>query len=238
VAERPDLDVDDVRRLLGGLVHDLRSPLAALMTNLACARRLVPDDDASGELDEVLAESVVACEALRHLIANLEVLARREPTPRSLAANDISQLVTEVVSRGRARAALAGVELAWQAVPTRQRRGGDRALLGLVLENAICDALRGAARGTQITVSVEESPTETTVRVEAPAGVGAAPGRPSEPENLSRTSGTPTGAEEPRCATGLTVSQLGAALGGFELTVDDAQRSVVLSLRGDVFSAG
>jgi K+-sensing histidine kinase KdpD len=249
MSEARCVDAEEIRRLLGGLVHDLRNPLAALVTNLAFARRLVAEGGPSAgtgatpssELDDALGESEIACEALRHLVANLEVLARPNEAVRARREVDVREAIREAVERCRPRANLAGVALLIREGPSLHRRRVDPGALGLALENLVCDAVRMATRDATVVVSVDETAEITTVRVVAPNHPGSTSATPAP----VATSEAPTARSrvdrgDAKRDTALALARIAADLGGFDVGGDvlDTERVSTVSIRGAALSAG
>ena len=69
----------EAQPLLALLAHDLRSPLAAVMTNLGFVEGSIPPSDIDAV--EAIADARLSCTMLEHLIANLDVLAGASRVP-------------------------------------------------------------------------------------------------------------------------------------------------------------
>lgn len=136
------------------LAHDLRNPLAALVTNLGFARRLVDEGASAAELDDVLADSEGACEVLRLLVANLEALARQGDVARDELGVAPMQVVEEVAAACRSQARMAEVELVTEGAEALGRVPASRRALALVLENLATNALQHAPRESRVTLGV------------------------------------------------------------------------------------
>lgn len=165
MAESTPLRDDELQLVLKLLVHDLRNPLAAVVTNLGFAKKLVAEFEEGGELHEVLEDSQAACDVVRQLLGNLDVLAQlgRPRGPR--LELDLGPACTELLERCGPRAQLAGVQVAWEDQRSTARAAVDRGLFYVALENLVCNAIEHAPRGTTIAVSLEELEDRVTVRV-------------------------------------------------------------------------
>jgi signal transduction histidine kinase len=119
------------RQFVADVAHELRSPLAAMHTQLEVG--LSHPDAATRE--ELLAGTLQDTERLAALVGDLLVLARLEAEPRiSATAIDIGQLVN--VTTAQPQVVL-----------------GDRLALGRAIDNLVANANRHA--GAQVVVSVE-----------------------------------------------------------------------------------
>ncbi|MSP24139.1 MAG: sensor histidine kinase [Myxococcales bacterium] len=150
-------ELDALRGLVRLLVHDLRNPLGAVMTNLEFARgALVEKGALDVDVGEALADSQLGCEVLRLLLGNLEVLGSEANWPIFAQRFAMEPLCIEVLERHQARAHQVGVVLAYEASPITRPTNTDRRMLALVLDNLISNAIQHAPRGTTVTFSVRE----------------------------------------------------------------------------------
>lgn len=145
---------DEFRALVRALVHDLRNPLAAIVTNLEFARRLVAEGETDTELDEVLSDSAAACDVLRLLVANLDALSREGVLPSDERGVDPGAVLVEVAESMSARARLAEISLAVSREVPRMIVPVSRRALAVVIENLLANALQHAPRGTTVEASV------------------------------------------------------------------------------------
>jgi signal transduction histidine kinase len=158
-------DPGELAVLMRLFAHDIRNPLAALVTNLGVARRLVEEGEPDPELDDVLADSEGACEVLRLLVTNLEALARRGEMGGDELGADPVEVVEELVTSCRSRARMAEVELQVEHAETRGRVPVSRRALVLVLENLITNALQHAPRGTRVALRVRRDAERVEIAV-------------------------------------------------------------------------
>jgi diguanylate cyclase (GGDEF)-like protein len=128
------------RELTAFVVHDLKSPLAAVLANLEFARdqtRNRPD------LEEGLGEAALACGRLRSMIDDLLVISRLEDSEFPLHNELIvlSDLLRDVFGEYVRQAADKHVKLLGPP-RTNTRVHADRALLQRVIENILDNSLR------------------------------------------------------------------------------------------------
>lgn len=143
--DRIDSATSRQRTFVGDAAHELRSPLASVRVQLEVGRRLGPEADWAGMLDDVL----VDVERLDRLVADLLALARLDeaghPTRREPIALD--ELVQGVVEGyGHAR-----VPVRVSARPAMTE--GDPDALRRVAINLIDNAVRHAATGVDVEVA-------------------------------------------------------------------------------------
>lgn len=71
MADEPPFSPRQLGELLALLAHDLRNPLAAVLANLGYL-----GDTGVGETKEVVSDTMAACDALRRIVANIDVLSQ------------------------------------------------------------------------------------------------------------------------------------------------------------------
>jgi signal transduction histidine kinase len=153
----PAYTVDDalLRELLSTLSHDLRNPLAAIVTNLEFARRLAQRNEADPDLRETVEDSVTACDVLRRMVSNLDVLVRGEQLVTSMHESALGPQLESVVKRCADRAAQVGIAIELKPVADARRAMVDTTLFNLTLENLLANSIQHAPRGSTIRVSAE-----------------------------------------------------------------------------------
>jgi K+-sensing histidine kinase KdpD len=163
----PPYHVDDatLRELLSTLSHDLRNPLAAIVTNLEFARRLTAREESDPDLKETVEDSVTACDVLRRMVSNLDVLVRGEQLVTSMHESNLGQQLEDVVKRCASRAAQVGIALELQPLPQARRAMVDTTLFSLALENLLANSIQHAPRKSTVRISVEIEEREARVLI-------------------------------------------------------------------------
>lgn len=135
------------RAFVSDAAHELRSPLAAIRTQLEVARAHPSDAD----WDQTSADALADVERLSRLVDDLLVLARADEAPRRrFEPVDLAQVADDVVARYES-----------SAVPVRRvgaasvPLSGDVDALGRIASNLIDNAVRHAA--SAVTVEVAEA---------------------------------------------------------------------------------
>jgi two-component system sensor histidine kinase TctE len=138
------------KRFMANAAHQLRTPLAGLQTQLEL---LATDPDFSAARQAKLAHLYQATERISHLINQLLVLARAEPSD-ALAygqqAVNLKELVESSASTYLDRAIERGIDLGFEIDPTTVT--GNAGLLREMLGNLIDNALRYTPAGGIVTV--------------------------------------------------------------------------------------
>jgi signal transduction histidine kinase len=137
-----------LREVLRTLSHDLRNPLAAVVTNLEFAQRLLAKTKADPDLAEALADSTAACAVLRRIIANLDVMADDGKLEAGAVEQPLAPICHEAVNRCRGQARQKEVSLAIDDGGDVARGVLDRNLFALAVENLLCNALQHAPTGS------------------------------------------------------------------------------------------
>lgn len=161
-----DLDPNLIGDLLGLVAHDLRNPLSALHSNVSFLDSIL--DNADQDSREALADAIVSCDGLLHIIDNLDLLAYvlrgRQPVPSGPVA--LAPLVTEVLARAAGAATSHGVELA--ADPGLQSLGtqvlAHRDMLARSLANLVHNAIQHGGTAP-VRVSASEQDGRAYVRI-------------------------------------------------------------------------
>lgn len=155
--------IESQQRFIANAAHQLRTPLAGLMTHAELARRQPSTVELRSLLDMIAGET----ERTSHLINQLLTLARAEPQEAHAGAGQpinlhemIGRDVREWVQRALEKNIDLGFELqdAWTL--------GQPLLLRELLGNLLDNALAYTQAGGSVTVRTRESGAETTVEVE------------------------------------------------------------------------
>jgi signal transduction histidine kinase len=137
--------------LMAMVVHDLRNPMAALISNLGFVADRVRDDEAASE---AASDCMLSLEVLVRLVDNLDAIGRLDGGPAASGEVAVTEVIASVERRMRRHAEAAGVRLATSSGP-----GAGRALAGARLVELAVDNL--------VATSIAYAPLGSTVRVEA-----------------------------------------------------------------------
>ena len=153
----PDpIHVDDaqLRSMLSLLSHDLRNPLAAVLTNLEFSRRVLAKAQVNEDLDEAVLDSIAACELVRRMLANLDLLAKGARLKPTLQEIDVLALTRDLVHRNQKHADQAEMTLTLEAQVAGVRAMVDKELFALALDNLLANSIQHAPRGSTIEVAL------------------------------------------------------------------------------------
>ena len=148
------LESDLIGGLLGLIVHDLRNPLSALHSNasfLQSAR-----DATSPDVKEALEDVSASCEALGHIIDNVELLALALRGERRFEQNSftVRELISDALSRSRSLATSYSVRIEFVASADADAKlVANREMLGRALGNLIKNAIQHTQDGVPVRVS-------------------------------------------------------------------------------------
>jgi K+-sensing histidine kinase KdpD len=146
------------------MVHDLKNPLAALMTNLHFLQAAISERD--HDTLDALGDSRTLCDVLERFLCNLDLLAREKDLIVRRQLVDVDAIVHEAVTRAQRHASAAGVEL--RLVGNRDREPSafvDRALFSRALENTVANALEHAPAGSTVAIEVALKEAEVMITV-------------------------------------------------------------------------
>ncbi len=146
-----------LRELLHLISHDLRNPLAAIVTNLEFAKRLLSRISVDQDLAESVEDSVTACDVLRRIVANFDVIVKGRDIGVTLQEIDVGDAVREVARRCKDRADQGGLEIVVLGAETGIRTMLDRILFSLAIENLISNGIQHGPRGSQIRISLTQN---------------------------------------------------------------------------------
>jgi two-component system sensor histidine kinase QseC len=170
---RDSLDLE--RRFTADAAHELRTPLAAIMTQAQVARAATADAERQRALDNV----VLGCTRAAHLVEQLLTLARLEPEQlqpgepcdlRALAVDLISALAPVAIQKNIALQLAEGAAVHAAGVAT---------LLGILMRNLIDNAIRYSPSGSQVRVAITSRDGKAVFSV-----VDQGPGIPAEAQPL------------------------------------------------------
>jgi len=161
------LESDLVGGLLGLIVHDLRNPLSALHSNASFLQsvRDVTSPDAKEALEDVSA----SCEALGHIIDNVELLALALRGERRFEQNSFSvrELISDALSRSKSLAASYSVRVEFTPSSDADvRLATSREMLGRALGNLIKNGIQHAQDGVPVRISTRVEGSRVLLLVE------------------------------------------------------------------------
>jgi two-component system sensor histidine kinase TctE len=214
-------NVDQEKRFINDAAHQLRTPLAGLISQVELAQR----ENTAPALDERLAKVRTGAERSAHLVHQLLTLARSE-TPLRRAPLDLPGLVREVARDWTPRALAAGMDLGYEGAEHLAIEG-DALQLREALSNLIDNALRYTPRGTRITLRVQPDGAGALLVVEDD-GPGLTPqDMPHVFQRFWRGSPLPGG-----CGLGLSiVREVARRHGGEAVVVNLQPRGLRIELR-------
>ncbi|TMD42048.1 MAG: HAMP domain-containing histidine kinase [Chloroflexi bacterium] len=139
------------RRFLTDVSHQVATPLATIMTNLAILHRA----QRGGSAGEAIADSVAEAERMKRMLGRLRSLAHAdEDVPLRRELVDLAELTADVVRAYTAQAATSGVGLVTE-VGAQARITADKDLLREAVANLVDNAVRVSPRGAQVRLRVD-----------------------------------------------------------------------------------
>ncbi len=138
------------------LVHELRNPLAAVMTNAAY---LIELGTLQGDDEQALRDIVSAAESMTRMVMNLVDLHQSEDRglPLRVEAIEPGRLIGDVVNAMRRRAGERSHKLGARVEGEVPVLHGDYELLRRVFENLVDNALRNTPRGGEVDLECRSS---------------------------------------------------------------------------------
>lgn len=225
----------EIAETLSLLAHDIKNPLAAILTNLGFVRTFVDELDPNNpptaaeltDAREAMLDAHLACETLQRFVTNLEVVGRELGGGRSvdLQPLDLVALADEIASRHRNAAESRRLELAVEGSGWGR---GDRDNICRALDNVVANAMQHAPAGTRVVVAVSARGREVAIEV-VDQGVAVPPNLREEAvtrAGQSRAKGNPAA----RYGRGLALyaAATAARAGGGRLELGDhASKSVI-----------
>jgi signal transduction histidine kinase len=159
-----DPSAPELSDLVVMMAHDLKNPLAALMTNLHFLQGALaePDQDAL----DALGDSVTLCEVLERFLRNLDLLGRREALVARGQVVGIGALAHEAVNRIHSYAKAAGIGLRFSDAHAAELAVFvDRDLFSRAVENMLANAVEHAPAGSTVEVRVVSTGNEAAIVV-------------------------------------------------------------------------
>ena len=139
------------RRFLTDVSHQVATPLATIMTNLAILRRT----NRGGSVGEAITDSEAEAERMKRMLGRLRALAHAdEDVPLRRELVDLAELTADVVRAYTAQAATSGVGLEAE-VGAPASINADKDLLREAVANLVDNALRVSPRGATVRLRVD-----------------------------------------------------------------------------------
>jgi signal transduction histidine kinase len=139
------------RRFLTDVSHQVATPLATIMTNLAILRRT----QRAGAAGAAIEDSVAEAERMKRMLGRLRSLAHAdEDVPLRRELIDLAELTADVVRAYTAQAATSGVGLVTE-VESHARVNVDKDLMREAVANLVDNAVRVSPPGGCVTLRVE-----------------------------------------------------------------------------------
>jgi two-component system sensor histidine kinase TctE len=220
-------NVSQEKRFLNDAAHQLRTPLAGLISQVELAQRQTSDP----AMTERLAKVLTGAQRSAHLVHQLLTLARTETHARH-EAMDLAHLARDVAREWTPRALAAGMDLGYEGEDQLPLLG-DPLQLREALANLLDNALRYTPRGSQITLRVSRDSTRSMAQLALEDnGPGLAPEQLAQVfQRFWRASTLPGG-----CGLGLAIVQEVARRHGGDATASHSAHgglTVTLSLALD-----
>ena len=182
------------KRFLNDAAHQLRTPLAGLISQTELALSESDPQALRARLDKVLA----GAQRSAHLVHQLLSLARNEVEVK-LAPLDVAALAREVAREWTPRALKANIDLGFEGVD-HLLIAGEALLLREALSNLIDNALTYAGPGSEVTLRVQGQGTHVLLEVQDNGAGLSVQDLPHIFERFWRASSVPTG-----CGLGLAI---------------------------------
>ncbi|MDP2262162.1 MAG: sensor histidine kinase N-terminal domain-containing protein [Hydrogenophaga sp.] len=205
--------VHQEKRFINDAAHQLRTPLAGLISQVELAQGETTDP----ALAQRLAKVLTGAQRSAHLVHQLLTLARNETQARREPL-DLAALAREVAREWTPRALAAGMDLGYEGeehVPIE----GDALQLREAMANLIDNALRYTPRGSTVTLRVRAQQPSGALLIVEDNGPGLSPDDMGHVfQRFWRASEQPGG-----CGLGLAIVQEIARRHGGEARVENAQ---------------
>jgi len=162
--ERIQTMVDSERRFTADAAHELRTPIAAIRTQVQVALGAAADD---AQRQHALNYALAGCDRATHLVAQLLTLSRLESTSASAPTGQVD--VSAVAQRVAAELALTALErkqeLALDA-PAKACIEADDMLTSVLVRNLLDNAMRYSPDAARVGVSVKSDAQHVTLQVD------------------------------------------------------------------------
>ena len=159
-------DRHELGEVLALLAHDLKNPLAAVLTNLGFVGGVLEDLAGEGETDravsdarDAIADARLASETIQRFVSNLDLLARDSTGRASLVSTeptplDLHGVVDEAIGRHLEPARGRRIRLQARVRTPACYASADRDQVLRAMENLLANAVQHAPLGTEVIVDV------------------------------------------------------------------------------------
>lgn len=219
--ERVQSSLEGERRFTSDAAHELRTPLAALKTQLQVAQGATE----SGERERAIGNAIAAGDRATRLVEQLLTLARLEHDAWQTQGEsiDLHQLAANALAEAAPAAAEKHIRLSLEGEPGLKIQG-HAGLLAILLRNLLDNALRYSPPQTEVSVRVARTAQGAMLQVQ-----DQGPGIPAaERENVLRRFHRLEGSETAGSGLGLSIAARIAQLhqAQLELTETDEGRGL------------
>lgn len=161
--ERVQSSLEGERRFTSDAAHELRTPLAALKTQLQVAQGAGDNS----EREQAIAKAIAAGDRATHLVEQLLTLARLEHDTWKRQADqvDLRSLAAQALADAAPAAVNKNISLSLES-ETGLAITGHGGLLAILLRNLIDNALRYSPPETEVVVSVRHDANEVVLEVQ------------------------------------------------------------------------
>ncbi len=170
---RLDEAFESERRFTADAAHELRTPLAALRTQVQVALREADD----GKRREALQKVISGVDRASHLVHQLLVLARIDPdnwTPDELSF-DLGDLAAECIASRAVEAHGKQIDISLSCDDGPALVNGSRDMLDILVNNLISNAIKYTPAGGTVEVDIERHDDEVVLKI-----ADSGPGVPAE----------------------------------------------------------
>ncbi|HHH11465.1 MAG TPA: HAMP domain-containing histidine kinase [Sorangium sp.] len=164
--ELAQIDDGMLRELMSSFSHDIRNPLAAIITNLAFSRGLGNQLPSNPDVAEALDDSIIACDVLQMIVSNMDVITKTSTHHVTRHLVTVAAVVKDVVKRVNTRAAQSRVNISFEEPPVRLQALLDRTNFALAIQNLIGNAITHAPKSTTVRVVVTSAGPDVCVHFE------------------------------------------------------------------------
>ena len=163
-----ELTLELVGELLSLLAHDLRNPLSALHSNVGFVGSLI--DQSNTDAQEAIADALLSCDGLTHIIDNLEVLSQVMTGTDDFTAAPfvLAAVVNDTLKRNLplAKSHEVALELEEASAHLQDRVIAHREMAGKAINALVRNSIQHAPPGSVVSVGVRVDPEFCHVQVE------------------------------------------------------------------------